>query len=597
LSRKHNQMSNYPEDPQGQPPVTSPLDGPANFALADIIDVQTIHSLMEDFYELTKIAMAIVDLKGTVLVGVGWQEICTKFHRVHPETAHHCAESDTELTAGVLPGEFKLYKCKNNMWDVVTPIIIGGRQMGNFFSGQFFFEGEEVDFAVFRAQARKYGFNEKEYLAALEAVPRLNKKTLETGMAFFVKMANILSQQSFSNIKLGRALAELEQHIIERRSREEELQKVQRLESIGLLAGGIAHDFNNILTSILGNIFLARTNPGRDDEVRESLAQAEQAAVRAQGLARQLLTFAKGGAPIKKPVLAASLVREAVELALRGTMTRGEFQLAADLWPVEADESQLVQMISNLAINAVQAMAGGGVLKVSLANMRLGEGDEPGLSAGYYNRIEMQDQGPGIADECIGKIFDPYFTTKESGSGLGLAICYSIVKRHGGGIQVASTPGKGSVFTILLPASAERSVAPEVAVKGVMAGGGRILVMDDEESVRKVVARMLERLGYRVSLVNDGARAVAAHREALAAKEPFAAIILDLTIPAGMGGKEAARRILELDPGAKIIVSSGYDNDPVMSNHADHGFKGVIPKPFDLEELSATVGKVVAAAG
>jgi two-component system, cell cycle sensor histidine kinase and response regulator CckA len=382
--------------------------------------------------------------------------------------------------------------------------------------------------------------------------------------------------------------------ITERRRHEEELQKAKRLESIGLLAGGIAHDFNNILTSILGNISLARTSMRPEGETAQILAQAEQATIRAKGLSRQLLTFARGGEPVKKQVMLPELVKEAVDLTLSGTPVRSDYVFAPDPWPVEADDNQLNQVIGNLVINAVQAMPKGGVLRVTVTNEVVQEGSDTELPAGRYGRISIKDHGAGIAVEHLTKIFDPYFTTKENGNGLGLAISYSIVRRHGGRIEVDSTPGQGSTFTILLPASERRAIVPRDNEANIIPGRGRILVMDDDQMVLKVATRMLERLGYQVTGVSDGIEAVEVYRQSSTTGEPFRAVILDLTVPAGVGGGEAACKILELDPGARIIVSSGYADDPIMANHATHGFKAVVPKPYDLVELSVTMQRVLA---
>ncbi len=382
--------------------------------------------------------------------------------------------------------------------------------------------------------------------------------------------------------------------ISERRRMEQELQRAQKLESIGLLAGGIAHDFNNILTAILGNITLARMFLPPEEKAAERLAVAEQASMRARGLSHQLLTFARGGAPITETTAVPYLVREAVGLAVRGSNVRDEYEFPSGLRLVEADPGQLNQAISNLALNAVQAMPEGGILAVAAANVTLPGDNSLGLPPGNYVRIDVRDQGVGIPGEIQERIFDPYFTTKEGGSGLGLAISFSIVKRHGGTISVDSVPGKGSTFSIYLPASKSTQYAPPAGLpEEAVTGTGRILVMDDEEAVSGVAADMLEMLGYRVTTVRDGAEAVAAYRQALAAGDPFDAVITDLTIPAGMGGKETVRRLLEIDPDAKVIVSSGYGNDPVMSDYARYGFKGIMPKPYRLADLSRVLLEVL----
>jgi two-component system, cell cycle sensor histidine kinase and response regulator CckA len=321
---------------------------------------------------------------------------------------------------------------------------------------------------------------------------------------------------------------------------------------------------------------------------------AEKASARARGLAQQLLTFAKGGAPVKKVLPLPHLLEEPVQLALRGSTVKSEFHPPDDLWPVEVDEGQFSQVISNLVINAVQAMRAGGLLRISAGNEYV-EGNNPlGLGQGKYVRIEVSDQGIGIPEEYLDKIFDPYFTTKETGSGLGLAICYSVIKKHGGMITVDSAQGRGSTFLLYLPAAAgEPAVVEGERKEAIKPGAGRILVMDDDAFVNEVAADLLQYLGFDPETVTNGDEAIAAYQRALAAGEPFAAVITDLTVPDGMGGEETARRILEIDPAAKVIVSSGYANDPIMANHAAYGFKGVIPKPYRTADLSRTLQEVL----
>ena len=370
---------------------------------------------------------------------------------------------------------------------------------------------------------------------------------------------------------------------------EEEMIKSSRIESIGLLAGGIAHDFNNLLTAMLGNVSLAKMFTERDGKVYELLTQTEKASSRARILTQQLLTFAKGGKPVKSLVYLRELLKEFADFSLSGSSVRCEQAIADDLWPVEVDQGQICQVIQNLIINAVQAMPDGGVVRIKAENMLLDKSSlPPSLRPGKYVQLSVQDQGEGIASRDINRIFDPYYTTKELGHGLGLAICYSIITKHLGRISVESEPGVGSNFFVLLPAvDQERFAAALVEKKRGPAGGrGRVLVMDDEEVVRDVAGQMISFLGYEVDPCCDGEEALAMYLEAMEDGRPYDVVLMDLTIPGGMGGQEAVARLLQLDPGARVLASSGYSNDPILAEFARYGFKGVAPKPYGIEDLA-----------
>jgi len=390
------------------------------------------------------------------------------------------------------------------------------------------------------------------------------------------------------------ALATICRDISERKRMEEEMARADKLNSVGILAGGIAHDFNNLLTAIFGNITLAKMYANRQSEVYKRLEDSEKATLRAKDLTNQLLTFSKGGAPIKKTVLVEELAKEAACFALRGANVKCEFSFPAGLWSVEADEGQVSQVLNNLIINAAHAMNEGGTLQVSCGNVIV-DGSDPQLAKGKYIVISIMDHGIGIPKEHLSKIFDPYFTTKKKGSGLGLSTSYSIVKNHGGYIKVESEMGIGTTFQIYLPASEGTRPSSKVDEGCFLAGQGRILVMDDEEAVREVARNMLESLGYSVTLAKDGMEAVATYQMAMGAGEPFDTVLMDLTIPGGMGGMEAIKRILEVDSKAKAIVCSGYSNDTIMANYRSFGFRGVVPKPYSIKQLSDTISNVLSA--
>jgi two-component system cell cycle sensor histidine kinase/response regulator CckA len=377
--------------------------------------------------------------------------------------------------------------------------------------------------------------------------------------------------------------------ITDRKRLEDDLIRAQKLESLGILAGGIAHDFNNLLVGIMGNVSLSMLDIDPASVAYKQLEVAERASLRAQNLTQQLLTFSRGGAPVKKIIAVDPVVREAVEFSLRGSGVTCAVELPPDLWPVVADAGQIAQVINNLVINADQAMPGGGAITVRAENDDSAHQKVPALKPGRYIRLSVRDSGIGIPREHIDKIFDPYYTTKQKGSGLGLAVTYSIIRKHDGHITVESAPGAGTTFTVYLPACNDLSIEAQADEKGPAASQATILVMDDERDVRETVGTMLRRRGYRVELVENGARAVERYRESLRNNKPFDVVIMDLTVPGGMGGREAMARLRELDPGVRAIVFSGYANDAVMANYAEYGFKGVVAKPFHLNQLTAAI--------
>ena len=381
--------------------------------------------------------------------------------------------------------------------------------------------------------------------------------------------------------------------ITEQEALKANLQRAEKLESLGILAGGIAHDFNNMLTGILGNISIAKMCATGDSRVRERLEEAEKAALRTRDLTQQLLTFAKGGAPVKKTSSIAEILTDLSNFALRGSNVGCCFDIPDDLWPGDIDPGQISQVIHNLVINADQAMPDGGMIHVNAQNKVVTGRDRLPLADGSYIHISIRDTGVGISAEHLPMIFDPYFTTKQRGSGLGLATSYSIVSHHMGCITAESEPGKGTTFHVYLPATPQETVAPPPQAAGHATGSGRILVMDDEPMIREVAGAFLGMLGYDVSFAEHGEEAIALYREALQSGRPFAAVVMDLTIPGGMGGKEAIRRLLEIDPSVKALVSSGYSTDPVMADYRNFGFKGVVLKPYVIGDLSSALQSVI----
>jgi signal transduction histidine kinase len=392
---------------------------------------------------------------------------------------------------------------------------------------------------------------------------------------------------------LAQANTALAEQMAERPQMEDELLKVRKIESVGVLAAGIAHDFNNLLTGILGYVSLAKVAAQTDAKVAAYLTAAEQACQRATALTQQLLTFAKGGAPVRHTVSLVELLKECIGFVLRGANVRGDIQIAANLWPVDVDAGQINQVIHNVVLNAMQAMPGGGTVQVRAENVVLAAGVPFPLPEGQYVKITVQDSGCGIPKEVLSNIFDPYFTTKAEGSGLGLTTAYAIVIKHEGYITIASEVDVGTTVVIYLPASQKATVSAQTHSSIPLSGSGRILFMDDEAMVRNVLRQLIETLGYTVECVEDGTAAVAVYQRAQAAGQPFATVILDYTIPGGMGGLETLARLRAIDPQVTALISSGYANNPVMAEWAYYGFSGVVAKPYTIAQLQEALHNVL----
>jgi len=401
-----------------------------------------------------------------------------------------------------------------------------------------------------------------------------------------------------SSGKVSRVVG-LAQDVSERKKWEEERVRGAKLESLGLLAGGLAHDFNNLLTAILGQLSLAKYEVDAAHPLFARLVEAEQASLRAQDIAQQLLTFSKGGDPVKNVVSLENFLEENVRLVLAGSKVRPVFHYTQDLWTVNIDQGQICQVLHNLVINARQAMENGGECFVEVRNVGKEEGERLCLSQqlkkshDQWVLISVRDQGVGISNENLGKVFDPYFSTKPTGSGLGLATSYSIIRNHGGVLWAESEVGVGSRFSFLLPAVSSGKIASPSTKKEMKYGDGHILIMDDEAQIRKVLGEMVQACGYSFHAVPDGEQALQAFFQAQESGEPFSAVILDLTIPGGLGGKEVVKDMLSFDTHLRAIVISGYSNDPVLANFEKYGFKGRVAKPFNLVDLSIVLHSVM----
>jgi PAS domain S-box-containing protein len=374
---------------------------------------------------------------------------------------------------------------------------------------------------------------------------------------------------------------------------EDEVIKAQKLESIGVLAGGIAHDFNNILTGILGKISLAKMDLDSGSRSYSLIGDAENAVLRAQGLTRQMLTFAKGNVPVKEPVLLVDLINETINIHLAGTKALAVLEIPENIPNLFADKGQILQVIGNLLVNAVQSMPIGGTIHIRAGSEEITGASTLALDPGQYVRIDVSDNGSGISEEDIDKIFEPFFSTKRKGNGLGLTTSHMIVHKHGGTIIVRSKINEGSTFSVYLPASDIPVKKARSNHAGRVPVGKSVLLMDDDETILTTTAEILKHLGYETDIAHDGTEAVAKYLRRLANNKRFDVVLLDLTIPGGMGGREVMIELKERDPQVRAILSSGYANDRNMSEYTALGFRALIAKPYRIEELAEVMLRII----
>ena len=442
-----------------------------------------------------------------------------------------------------------------------------------------------------REQAERYRQDDREVMTS--GKPKLHYEEIQTtpdGKQIWLSTSKVPLRDTRGEI-IG-VLGSYED-ITQRKLAEEELIKAEKIGSLGHLAGGIAHDFNNILMVIMGNIAMAKALLSPADPVYERLTTAETAASKAQDLARRFLTFAKGGTPLKSSVSVADLIKTYSRLTLSGTSSTCAYTIPDDLWRIDADEGQIGQALTNIFMNADQATQEGGIITVQCENVRITAADHLPLANGRYVKISIRDEGKGIPEQDLGKVFDPYFTTKKKGSGLGLTSAFSIVKKHEGLLTVDSSEGAGATFTLFLPASSSSDSPATIEENSVHSGDGKILVMDDDEILLEVIGAMLERLGYHAEFACNGEQALEKYIHAWQSGHPFDAVIMDLIIPIGMGGREAMEVLRAIDPQARVIVSSGYSNNSVLADYASYGFCDVIVKPYRFSELSKKLQQVL----
>lgn len=386
-------------------------------------------------------------------------------------------------------------------------------------------------------------------------------------------------------------IIEIVRDITHQRETEMEAIRMQKLESLGILAGGIAHDFNNILAAIIANLQLATIKLQKGQDISKHLEDTIETTRKASSLTKQLLTFAKGGAPLKKMIFLSELVRETVNFALCGSNIKAVFQIPENLWPVDADEGQIIQVINNLIINAEQAMPGGGIINIIGENVTYDINSK--YEPGRYVKLTIIDHGEGIPEEIKDKIFDPFFTTKTFGSGLGLSTSYSIIKKHNGYLELEASSETGATFAVLLAVATEEQVGTGLSKKINIALKAKVLLLDDEDIIRSAYGELLSIFGYQVVLARDGMEAVELYQQAKETGDPFMAVVMDLTIPGGIGGLETMGILQRIDPDIKAIISSGYANDPVIADYKRYGFSGVVIKPYKVDDLLAELEKII----
>src|SRR6266568_1001936 len=567
--------------------LLSPQGDIGQLELADIIDASAIQQLMEDFHEIARLPLGVIDLRGKVLVGVGWQDVCTKFHRVHPDTCRNCIESDTQLSAGVPPGEFRLYKCKNDMWDIATPLSVAGHHVGNIFSGQFFFDDEPVDQDRFRSQARRYGFDERAYLAAIAAVPRPSRAAVTAVMTFFLRFADLLSRMSYSNIQLARSVAERELLMKSLREGKERLEEADRHKNEFLAV--LSHELRNPLAPIRNAArLLDLAEPGGEQATRakavitrqvDHLSNLVEDLLDVTRISRGKIQLARSRIELTECVRRA-IEDHAPELAAREIALELRVE-AAPLW-LDADPTRIAQVLGNLLQNAAKFTDAHGRVTVAI------ERDD-----GEHAVVRITDDGVGIEPEILPKLFEPFMQADESlhrsqgGLGLGLALIKGLAELHGGSVQAHSEGlGCGAEFTVRLPlAGPSHQAAPEAPARAAPPAARRVLVIEDNPDSAETLCELLSLAGHEVEIAHDGSAGV---EKALASRPDI--VVCDIGLP-GMSGYDVARAMrAEPSLAATLLVAlTGYALPEDRRQALQAGFDHHLAKPVALEELESVL--------
>ncbi len=578
--------------------VLHPEGDMGRLSLVDIIDTAKIQRLMDGLYELTNIGGAIVDLDGNVVVATELREICARFHRMHPDALENCIESDTELTDGIEPGQFREYRCKNNMWDMATPIVIGDKLFGNIFIGQFFYDDEDIDYGAFRVQARKFGFDEQTYMDALDCVPRLSRNVVEMAMSYYSRFAEMISTLSYSNLKLARTIEEHKRNERERDKLQAQLTQAQKMESVGRLAGGVAHDFNNMLGIILGHADMILDEMDPDQPFYADLTAIRKAGERSADLTRQLLAFARKQTIAPKVIDLNETIESMLKMLRRliGEDIDLAWRPGKKVWPVNMDPAQIDQILANLCVNARDAIAGVGKMTIETDNIVF-DGpyckDHAGFVPGAYVMIALSDNGCGMDSETMSHLYEPFFTTKAlgKGTGLGLATVYGVVKQNNGFINAYSEPGQGTTFKVYLPRHLAKAGFETKESRPLAAARGNetVLLVEDEPAILKMTTMMLDREGYTVLAAGTPGEAIRLANEHAG---DIHILMSDVVMPE-MNGRDLAKTILSLYPHMKCLFMSGYTAN-VIARHGvlDEGVN-FIQKPFSKRDLTVKVREVL----
>jgi len=555
----------------------------------DLFDLAEIQELQDQFAAATGVASIITQVDGTPITKPSnFCRLCNDIIRRTVKGCANCYKSDARL-GQMNPDGPVIQKCMSGgLYDAGAGISVGGRHIANWLIGQVRDEVQTEE--QMRQYAREIGADEDEVAEAFHEVTAMSFVQFGKTAQMLFTLANQLSKLAYDSVIKARIIAE-------NKRAEKELLKMHNLQSIGVLAGGIAHDFNNILTGLLGNIELAKMDLPQDHAVQQNLDSSLEALDRAKNLTKQLLTFAKGGAPVLEVVDIRDVVRESVRFNLRGSNVKECIDMPDGLWPVVADKEQMSHVIANLIINAREAMPEGGNLFVDAENVDAEKVESFLNLQGDQVRFRFRDQGVGMAEDVMQKIFDPYFSTKQTGNGLGLAIVHGIVTRHNGAVSVESMPDAGAEFTLYIPA--DKSSPQSEKSSGLNGGGefpcapGHILLMDDEEMVRNVTGAMLESIGCSVEFAVNGDEALEKYRKAVNRGRVFDAVLMDLTVPGSKGGRETIVELRDIDPDVKAIVFSGYSMDPIVADYKEYGFAGRLAKPFNKAELAKELSRVM----